>query len=136
ERPTGLVGRVTYRGVVFGYEDGRPVLSEVALQAQTGARIALVGLSASGKPAMVKTLPRFCPSSAASGAERVREFLDRPVESRMGRNTYRGVLVGYEQGHPVLNELELDIRANGRVARLGWAGSHGTTAVTLRPPFH
>ena len=52
-------GDVSYRGVVFGYDAGRPVLQDVNLDVPTGKRVALVGLSGSGKTTLVRLLPRL-----------------------------------------------------------------------------
>jgi ABC-type multidrug transport system fused ATPase/permease subunit len=62
EQPTNAAGGlegIAYRGVVFGYEEGRPVLRGVDLDVPVGKRIALVGLSGSGKTTLVRLLPRF-----------------------------------------------------------------------------
>jgi ATP-binding cassette subfamily B protein len=52
-------GDVAYRGVVFGYDEGRPVLHNIDLEIQQGKRVALVGLSGSGKTTLVRLLPRL-----------------------------------------------------------------------------
>jgi ATP-binding cassette, subfamily B, bacterial len=68
ERPTttrgyrsaiGMRGDIAYHGIVFGYDAGRPVLTDINLEVPSGKRIALVGLSGSGKTTMVRLLPRF-----------------------------------------------------------------------------
>ena len=68
ERPTttrgyrsarDMRGDIAYHGVAFGYEEGRPVLTDIDLEIPSGKRIALVGLSGSGKTTMVRLLPRF-----------------------------------------------------------------------------
>lgn len=57
--PARLRGDVVYKGVVFGYERGRPVLNGIDLEVPVGKRVALVGLSGSGKTTLVSLLPRF-----------------------------------------------------------------------------
>jgi ABC-type multidrug transport system fused ATPase/permease subunit len=57
--PSTIRGDVAYKGVVFGYEEGRPVLKGIEFQVPVGKRIALVGLSGSGKTTLVRMLPRF-----------------------------------------------------------------------------
>jgi ATP-binding cassette, subfamily B, bacterial len=52
-------GDVVYRGVTFGYEVDRPVLHGIDLEVPVGKRVALVGLSGSGKTTMVRLLPRL-----------------------------------------------------------------------------
>jgi ATP-binding cassette subfamily B protein len=57
--PARVRGHVVFNNVVFGYEKDRPVLHGVDLDVRPGRRVALVGLSGSGKSTMVKLLPRF-----------------------------------------------------------------------------
>jgi ABC-type multidrug transport system fused ATPase/permease subunit len=59
DRPKRVHGGIVYRGVYFGYSDGDPVLKRVDLDIASGRRVALVGLSGSGKTTMVKLIPRF-----------------------------------------------------------------------------
>ncbi len=58
-RHQSVHGDVVYRGVVFGYDEGRPVLHSIDLEVPVGKRVALVGLSGSGKTTLVRLLPRF-----------------------------------------------------------------------------
>jgi ATP-binding cassette subfamily B protein len=57
--PSRVRGDIAYRGVVFGYEPGRAVLHGIDLEIPVGTRLALVGLSGSGKTTMTRLLPRF-----------------------------------------------------------------------------
>jgi ABC-type multidrug transport system fused ATPase/permease subunit len=57
--PNRFRGDISYRGVAFGYESNRPVLTGIDLSIPAGKRIALVGLSGSGKTTLVKLMPRF-----------------------------------------------------------------------------
>jgi ATP-binding cassette subfamily B protein/subfamily B ATP-binding cassette protein MsbA len=54
-----IEGRVKYEDVSFAYEDGVPVLSHVAFEAQPGQMVALVGETGAGKSSLVKLLGRF-----------------------------------------------------------------------------
>jgi ATP-binding cassette subfamily B protein/subfamily B ATP-binding cassette protein MsbA len=58
-----LAGRrgveIRFEEVSFGYEQGRPVLSEVSLTARPGQTIALVGATGAGKSTLVSLIPRF-----------------------------------------------------------------------------
>jgi ABC-type multidrug transport system fused ATPase/permease subunit len=58
-RPERARGGIVYRGVVFGYAEGVPVLKRIDLNIAPDRRVALVGLSGSGKTTMVKLIPRF-----------------------------------------------------------------------------
>ncbi|MCQ4079944.1 ABC transporter ATP-binding protein/permease [Streptomyces sp. RB6PN25] len=57
--PSRVRGDIVYRGVVFGYDPQRPVLHGIDLEIPTGTRLALVGLSGSGKTTTARLLPRF-----------------------------------------------------------------------------
>ncbi len=52
-------GRIRFRGVVFGYRFGRPVLNGINLTLEPGWRVALVGPSGAGKSTLVRLLVRF-----------------------------------------------------------------------------
>lgn len=57
--PSRLAGAITFEGVVFGYVPEVTVLKGIELEIPSGHRLALVGLSGSGKTTMVKLIPRF-----------------------------------------------------------------------------
>ncbi|HEX3606434.1 MAG TPA: ABC transporter ATP-binding protein [Candidatus Dormibacteraeota bacterium] len=57
--PARVRGDLAFDGVVFGYDAGQPVLTGIDLRVPAGRRVALVGLSGSGKTTMVKLIPRF-----------------------------------------------------------------------------
>jgi len=58
--PTGQRGHLRLEGVTFGYEPGRPVLSNVSLEARPGEALAIVGPTGAGKSTLVSLVPRFC----------------------------------------------------------------------------
>jgi ATP-binding cassette subfamily B protein len=57
--PSRVTGEIAFRNVVFSYDPGQPVLNGIDLTLPTGRRVALVGLSGSGKTTMAKLIPRF-----------------------------------------------------------------------------
>ncbi len=59
-------GRVEFRGVTFGYDPDRPVLTDVSFVAEPGQLIGLVGPSGSGKSSLVGLIPRFYDVTAGS----------------------------------------------------------------------
>jgi ABC-type multidrug transport system fused ATPase/permease subunit len=58
-RQATVRGEIVFRNVLFGYEPGRPVLVGIDLNVPAGGRVALVGLSGSGKTTTVKLIPRL-----------------------------------------------------------------------------
>ncbi|MBZ9889874.1 ABC transporter ATP-binding protein/permease [Mesorhizobium sp. BR1-1-3] len=61
---SGLKGSIEYRGVSFGYGDGKPVLRDIDLTIRAGETIAFVGPSGAGKTTICSLLPRFYEVSA------------------------------------------------------------------------
>lgn len=64
ERPNArdlesVAGAVALENVTFAYDPGKPVLHDVALRAEPGQVIALVGHTGSGKTTCVNLIPRF-----------------------------------------------------------------------------
>ncbi len=57
--PERLDGRIDVRDLSFGFEPGRPVLSEVSFSVQPGETLALVGPPGSGKSVLVHLLLRL-----------------------------------------------------------------------------
>ncbi|PSJ55548.1 ABC transporter ATP-binding protein [Kumtagia ephedrae] len=64
-----LAGDISYEGVSFGYDDGRPVLKDIDLTINAGETVAFVGPSGAGKTTICSLLPRFYECQA--GAIRV-----------------------------------------------------------------
>ena len=54
-----LEGRITLRGVSFGYDPARPVLSEVDVEIPPGQHVVLVGPTGAGKSTLAKLMTRF-----------------------------------------------------------------------------
>ncbi len=52
-------GNIHFDHITFGYEIGRPILSQIDLTIQTGETIAFVGPSGAGKTTICSLLPRF-----------------------------------------------------------------------------
>jgi ATP-binding cassette subfamily B protein/subfamily B ATP-binding cassette protein MsbA len=54
-----VAGHVSVERVSFGYEPGRPVLSDVSFEARPGETVAIVGPTGAGKSTLVSLVPRF-----------------------------------------------------------------------------
>jgi len=52
-------GHVQLERLTFGYEPGRPVLTDITLEAQPGETVALVGPTGAGKSSLVSLIPRL-----------------------------------------------------------------------------
>lgn len=57
--PVDVAGAVTYDGVTFNYQPGRPVLHDVSFSVDPGEVVALVGPSGAGKSTLASLLTRF-----------------------------------------------------------------------------
>ena len=58
-RPTGDSGHIVIENVTFGYENDRPIIKNVSLEARPGETIALVGPTGAGKSTLLSLIPRF-----------------------------------------------------------------------------
>jgi len=58
-RTDGTRGHIEFRDVVFSYEKGRPVLSNISLEVKPGHTLAIVGATGSGKTTIINLLERF-----------------------------------------------------------------------------
>jgi subfamily B ATP-binding cassette protein MsbA len=80
-------GRVEFRGVTFGYDPARPVLTDISFLVQPGQLVGLVGPSGSGKSTLVSLIPRFYDPDAGAvtidGAD-VREFTIGSLRRQVG----------------------------------------------------
>ena len=54
-----IEGRVEFRGVQFGYEEGKPVLEDVSFAVEPGEMIGLAGHSGAGKSTLINLICRF-----------------------------------------------------------------------------
>ncbi len=58
-KPKKLLGRVEFKNVSFSYNQEREILKDVSFKVEPGKKLAIVGLSGSGKSTIVKLLLRF-----------------------------------------------------------------------------
>jgi ATP-binding cassette subfamily B protein/subfamily B ATP-binding cassette protein MsbA len=54
-----LRGHIKFENVSFGYDNARPVLSNINLEIEVGKMVAVVGLTGAGKSTLVSLIPRF-----------------------------------------------------------------------------
>ena len=52
-------GALTFRGVSFGYDAGRPVLRDLSFAVEPGTRLGIVGTTGAGKTTLLNLLMRF-----------------------------------------------------------------------------
>lgn len=80
-----------------------------------------------------------------AATESVFEMLDQPVEDEdlgepldraTGRIEYRHVSFSYDDGAPVLSDIDIDIPAGSSLALVGQSGSGKSTFVNLLPRFY
>ena len=90
-----LKNSIEYRGVSFGYEEGRPVLKDINLSIPRGKTVALVGQSGSGKSTLVDLLPRFHDVTSGSitidGTD-IREMSLKSLRGMMGNVNQEAIL--------------------------------------------
>jgi ATP-binding cassette subfamily B protein len=84
---------------------------------------------------------------ATASGERIFEIMDEPEEMQdgpgaivlpagEGRITFEQVGFGYGTGQPVLEDVDLDVRAGRTIALIGHTGSGKTTLTSLVPRFY
>ena len=117
---TEVDGRVTYEGVGFAYEPGRPVLSDVSFEAKPGQMVALVGPSGAGKTTITYLLPRLYDPSSGSIAIDGHDVTDLTLASlsqHIGMVTqetylfYASVRENLRYGKPDATDAEIEAAA-------------------------
>lgn len=87
ERISALNDAIEFKGVCFGYGDGREVLRDIDLRIGKGRTVAIVGASGAGKSTLVDLIPRFYDVSAGQitidGTD-IRDVSVRDLRSLMG----------------------------------------------------
>lgn len=86
-KPRSIEGRISFEGVNFAYDPGRPVLRDVDVEIESGQTVALVGPTGAGKTTLASLLPRFY--DATEGAVKVdgrdvREFTRKDLRASIG----------------------------------------------------
>lgn len=74
-------GHVQYDHVWFAYEEAKPVLQDIVVDARPGQIVALVGHTGSGKTTMINLLPRFYDPNAGRILIDGRDLRDLTIES-------------------------------------------------------
>lgn len=66
--PAALRGDLTFSNATFAYEDApdKPILKDISLQVRPGETMALVGITGSGKSALIQLVPRLYDVTAGS----------------------------------------------------------------------
>jgi ATP-binding cassette, subfamily B, multidrug efflux pump len=54
-----IMGEVRFDDVGFSYDEGKPILKNISIEAKAGKKIALVGSTGAGKTTIMNLLPRF-----------------------------------------------------------------------------
>ncbi|HFI0379412.1 TPA: ABC transporter ATP-binding protein [Streptococcus suis] len=80
-------GQVIFDHVYFSYEEGKPVLKDISIQAEKGETIALVGHTGSGKSSIMNLLYRFYDPQEGRvllDGKNIRDFSRESLRSHMG----------------------------------------------------
>jgi len=78
---------VEFDHVTFAYEEGKPVLKDISIQACPGQTLALVGHTGSGKSSIMNLLYRFCDPQEGEiriDGQNIRHFSRESLRSHMG----------------------------------------------------
>ena len=82
-----IEGRISFDGVTFAYETGRPVLRDVGFDVEPGQTVALVGPTGAGKTTIASLIPRFYDATEGSvriDGRDVREYSRRRLRENTG----------------------------------------------------
>ncbi|MFQ5669132.1 MAG: ABC transporter ATP-binding protein [Acidobacteriota bacterium] len=122
--PTTPRGRIIFENVSFQYHAGEDVLRDISLQVKPGEKIALVGLTGSGKTTLIKLLVRLYGPTAGRillDGEDIRGLDPRTLRRRIGLVMQDGFLFrGTIASNISLNDPSLtrdDIEAAARAVQ-------------------
>ena len=91
----GFNEEIRFKGVSFGYEEGKEILHEIDLTVPKGKTVALVGQSGSGKSTLVDLIPRYYDVDSGSitldGTD-IREFRVKDLRSLIGNVNQEAIL--------------------------------------------
>ena len=82
-----IEGRISFEGVTFSYEPGRPVLRDVSFDVEPGQTVALVGPTGAGKTTIASLIPRFYDATEGSvklDGRDVREYARKDLRENIG----------------------------------------------------
>jgi ATP-binding cassette subfamily B protein/subfamily B ATP-binding cassette protein MsbA len=85
-RTARVTGQIRYEHVTFGYEEGRPAVQDVSLQADPGQVVAIVGETGAGKTTLINLLVRFYDPWSGRitvGGEDIRDLKHRSLRSQI-----------------------------------------------------
>ena len=80
-------GRISFEGVTFAYDPGRPVLRDVNFEIEPGQTVALVGPTGAGKTTIASLIPRFYDTTEGSvkiDGRNVRELARKDLRAGIG----------------------------------------------------
>jgi len=113
--PTTVIGRISFREVVFGYDPEEPVLRNVSFEVSPGEHVAFVGATGAGKSTVLKLLTRLYDLQGGSieldGVD-LREYSLGELRSRVGIVPQDVFLFGGDLlsnirlGHPEISDEE------------------------------
>ncbi len=92
---TGFEDSIEFKGVSFGYDEGRQVLHDIELSIPKGHTVALVGQSGSGKSTLADLIPRYydvCAGSITLDGTDIRDFRVKDLRSLIGNVNQEAIL--------------------------------------------